>query len=607
MAVARNPQETSLPRAYLLGLPKSQPVEQEEREIPLGEKELFPWVNNAAYSSFHLDLASDAESTESAGSPVEHGEDEPAKGELQADEYKQRFQNTTQEWLESYKRQRKIKVVRIGKKRPFGYTTAIKKDVMLRLAENGKFGVFMDLFRSPKNGDSAVPARSGAKELTLDHERKETILTPDMIREYIIGATEMFDHIHFLCETVRASGERPIVLIPSRGAMPLLTAGRVGYEETMKAQGRPSELGKVESRFYPPGFFQYLSANYMRESSNPDPMSEVVIFPYTADISDERNDANDDDRAQSNLIRYSAVRSTEGILRGQPNEDLVWSLTLTQSILAPLNVQNEFGNYQFSPERYVASLIELTQKQNARNHNGERTHLILVDTVLSGTASSQILRHCADLGIPVTPVLALDTSVHGARTLRQRRQKHQPLDQATLMQHTGIHRNKLNAIMEAVIEVQQKSGSAMINPDYSDIFCVFPLISEDRRPLLGINAVSVHLDPEVESKFFPNRTPQSCIWTMSPETHPEFHTLLQMAYSTAHNANDAALQDLANRMATLDAFDSRASVTPELIKRLVKREYWPERFEVSNSGIIRLFLSAEQSKRLMAQYQANLK
>jgi len=190
-------------------------------------------------------------------------------------------------------------------------------------------------------------------------ESKE--LNRQNIERYIEGCEEIAVRLDTIIRNVAESGKRPVILIPSRGAVPIFILARRFLNE-LQAQG--SYLADRNAKYYPEGIFNFLEG---KEGQKPDDQTtvDVVLFPFTADVSL----GSADDETLARELRNSCARSVMQIVKGRDFglHDLEWY----ESLMEKLNKVPDDPE-QLNPKNIVASLESFPVRED--------TQIILIDT-----------------------------------------------------------------------------------------------------------------------------------------------------------------------------------------------------------------------------------
>ena len=126
----------------------------------------------------------------------------------------------------------------------------------------------------PVKLESAEKNRAENRELTLNN-----------LEAYVKGCEEIAIRLHSTIEKVVESGKRPVILIPSRGAVPIFLLARP-ILNTLDHEA--SYLADRNARYYPNGIFDYLEGKVQKEKSDELTTVDVLLYPFTADVSLEK-------------------------------------------------------------------------------------------------------------------------------------------------------------------------------------------------------------------------------------------------------------------------------------------------------------------------------
>lgn len=267
----------------------------------------------------------------------------------------------------------------------------------------------------------------------------------------------------------------PTVLLPSRGAIPLLTTALAltNYEPLCSA------------RFYPHSAASVITANRISFSTQDDASVDIIQYPFTADVVEK---LHSEAEKEAHRIRGSCAKAFAN-LTGTSEDgylDLAWNQFLTRRLLRPSS--------SFNPISVINDLARVDKNSN-------RT-IVLLDTVISGRAASDSTEAFHKLGVDVIPVLATDESEPGSPKI-QPRYKH---------------------------KITQNVDSEYFYSHEKDIFIEGPIwISEDRGANF-LGAVSVFFRgfdkpkffQKINSHFASDFQPSSGIWTFPPDTQPSY-------------------------------------------------------------------------------------
>lgn len=310
-----------------------------------------------------------------------------------------------------------------------------------------------------KGGENIEPPPPTNHELSVEN-----------LSLYMLGCEEIAARLDSTIDKIIKKGQRPIILIPSRGAVPIfLQAKRILNE----LDPENSYLSDKNVNYYPNGVFEYLEGKEPKNQS-PSAKVDVVLYPFTADVSSEGAI-----EWLAKRLRESCARSVLELIGQNPaTKDFAWY----KFIMRKLNEDTEDAA-SVRPKNVIESLSELPLPAHPQ--------LILIDTVISGRAANDITSAFETLGHSVVPLLAVDNVNQGK--FQQRRKS----------------------------EIEASVPYDVI--DTKGPFVEFPLISEDKgSALLGVCAINFANFNErgtfskVSRDFSDQFIPQSCVWTLVP-------------------------------------------------------------------------------------------
>lgn len=368
------------------------------------------------------------------------------------------------------------------------------------------------------------PETGMPKESATNHE-----LSRENIEAYMEGCEELAVRLDTVIKKTIEKGLRPVVLIPSRGAVPIFLLARKILNDLDHAE---SPFAPAKANYYPSGVFEYLE-DQTTQPNNPNANIDVVLYPFTADVSTEG-------KAEwlAKKLRESSARAVLNLLGEEaPHEDLAWH----QFIMDKL-VENTDESPELKPNEVVKSLKSFPRMDNVQ--------IILIDTVISGRASHDITSAFSALGHPVAPILAVD-STKGGKFQSSRREEIKANTPWDLMDNNGP-------------------------------FIDFPLITEDKgAALLGLCAVNFANFNEkgafskVSNRFKEPDLFQSCVWTLPPTDIRgiylnSFQKFLDVAWRIYHN-EEITDEEIAHlREVDHELTSGRSKLTPEGISFFVR-------------------------------------
>lgn len=306
-------------------------------------------------------------------------------------------------------------------------------------------------------------------EFPQNHE-----LTRENIKLYMRGCEEMAARLDSTIDKVIDSGRRPLVLIPSRGAVPIFLQARRILNDLDPENSHFTD-GSVN--YYPNGVFDFLE-NVDPKNNTEEAKVDVVLYPFTADVSVEGEEEH-----LAKRLRASCARAVLQLVSSEKTvgkKDLEWY----QFIMRKMS-DNPDEHSSMKPKQILQTLKELPKDQDYQ--------IILIDTVISGRAAHDITTafQTLDPDNSVVPILAVD-NIKGGKFQQRRR-----------------------------AEIEAAAPFDLV--DAKGPFVDFPLISEDKgSALLGLCAVnfSNFNNPgefsRVSTKFPQQFLPQSCVWTLPP-------------------------------------------------------------------------------------------
>lgn len=402
------------------------------------------------------------------------------------------------------------------------------------------------------------------------------VLTKENIEAYIEGCEDLAMRLDTAIEKVIEAGKRPVILIPSRGAVPIFLLARRFMNEL---RGDASYLASKNAKYYPKGVFDYLEGETPQEPDTKT-TADVVLFPFTADVSAEVGD----DETLARDLRNSCARSVMQIIKKREygQYDYSWY----QFLVNKLAKQPEDPSY-LDPKEVVKSL-------STYNPGEEDTQIILIDTVISGRAANDITNAFKAIGHTVIPILAVDSTKGGKLDNRRKSEIEQtlrPLWEANMVPEEGP-------------------------------FVNFPLITEDEgAALLGLVALNFinfnepGIFHKISKKFDADVMPQSCVWTLPPKQAREkylgnFREFINLAWRLRHQENnkqepsDNDLENIRDKSKMLTSTHDNPSI--EEINSLVNVGNVITAKE-SASHIISIKLADQTAKEWIQEFSSQIK
>jgi len=341
-------------------------------------------------------------------------------------------------------------------------------------------------------------------------------ITRRSLEAYISGCEELAVRLDTIIEKVGEGGKRPVILIPSRGAVPIFLEAKRFLDEL---HGEASPLNGKNARYYPKGIFDFLE---QKGTDQPDNLTtvDVILFPFTADVSLE----NTDDEKLAKELRVSCARSVLHLVKRMNGgrQDFEWYKFLMKKLKA-----HNGDPSHLNPNQIVESLESFLPNPDSQ--------IILIDTVISGRAAHDITGAFYNLGDPIVPLLAVDT----------------------------VKGSKFDQRRKAEIQDTFKRDLWKFLPDGNpyNLFVEFPLITEDKgAALLGVmalNFIDFNEDKffnKVNATFLPDFKPQSCIWTLPPPSSrrlflSNFREFMDAAWNCKQESLESIKDDFIRRLA----------------------------------------------------------
>lgn len=277
--------------------------------------------------------------------------------------------------------------------------------------------------------------------------------------EYKKGCEEIGVCIYNRVQEAQREGKIPTILIPSRGAIPIFLVAYMSLCELLQS----SLPFNCPVKFYPSPIFESFGIYNTSDGNEKGPFVDVVIYPFTADVSLEPKKGEE----LARQIRFSAAKGVIDLLMGERNSlDLLWHFFLLS---------------KFNPtDREVAESIK-------RIPPSQNRQVILVDTAISGRAVSDITSAFNQFGHRCYSIVAVD------------------------------ERKRLNSDLER--EIRSASREC-------DLVKIPLSLTEDKGAcFLGLTAVNFSNFNEEEfflrinqKTFSSDFYPQSCVWSLPPPT-----------------------------------------------------------------------------------------
>ena len=397
-------------------------------------------------------------------------------------------------------------------------------------------------------------------ELVLNQEQE---LSERAIEFYVKGCEGVAVNLYTTVENIREAGKKPVIVIPSRGAIPIFLLAL----EALRGLGH-FLADSQEVAYYPRKIFQFLSHDRIASIHNPENSQvDVIIYPFTADVTGEKGE-----EWLARKLRESSARATDDLVfKGdQYPEDLSWYYFLMGKLQKELH-----SDKGLSPAELVDAI-----KHYPGVTNGQ---IVLIDTVISGRAAQDIVSAFAGLGHRISPVLAVDTRTGGHFQAHRRAE----IDRAMLWDYLG--------------------GESP--------YVQFPLITEDKGvALLGVSAVNFAnfnkpgFFRSIDSRFRDDYLPQSCLWTLPPDIFLE--TYIQSFYQFINlcvkKANGESLGDISEfQNETHKLTSSHGNIEEREIRLLTRAEAGSTAKETS-SHIVSINIPDKQAKEWVREFSNTL-
>lgn len=368
--------------------------------------------------------------------------------------------------------------------------------------------------------------------------KKDSELNPETIAQYVEGCSEIGVGLHTVVEHIKQAGKKPIVLIPSRGAVPIFL---LAHEAIRSLDPSHFLLDHSKVGYYPKGIFSLLSGGSLAEGmiggqeilNNKQPTeTDIILYPFTADVSAEQNG----EEWLARRLRESCARAfCELVFKNNEYlEDLEWYYFL-------MNKTKEINcNGSRMNPKQIVDLLRFYPKPTD-------CEIVLIDTVISGRASQDIITAFAALDQRITPLLAVDTR--------------------------GT--NRFQAARKA--EIERTMSWEYMGDQHP--FIEFPLITEDKgAAFLGVSAVNFSnfnkpgFFRSVDNRFKHDFLPQSCIWSLPPSRFGQehlnlFHKFLDICIRKCRGEE---IQDLPDFVRMVKPYLDRQEVDDADIRKIVQ-------------------------------------
>lgn len=385
---------------------------------------------------------------------------------------------------------------------------------------------------------------------------KEQEFSQKSIEKYVEGCSEVALTLGTVTNEILKAGKKPIILIPSRGAVPIFLLAH----EILKSldNDHPLVSQGINVGYFPRKIFEVLSNRRITPSAQVETGIDVILYPFTADVSTETNS----EEWLARKLRESCAKAFYDLVfkTSQYPEHLGWYYFLTSRML-----KNGHDDDKINP---IAIVEEL---KNYPGVNLNDSQIVLIDTVVSGRASQDIILAFAALGHKVTPILAVDS------------------------RSGGHFQQPRKAEIERAMSWDYMRG-------YSS-FIDFPLITEDKgAALLGVSAINFanfnkpSFFRSIDSRFRSDYLPQSCVWALPPDQQrglymESFHNFLDLCLKS----QEGDLMDLSGFRDRLWPFIStHGEVSEKEVKQMAKVENGVSAKETA-SHIISVTLSDKQA------------
>lgn len=368
-----------------------------------------------------------------------------------------------------------------------------------------------------------------------ERSSREQEFSQESIEKYVEGCSEVAVALGSATNEILKAGKKPVILIPSRGAIPIFLLAH----EILKNLDSDHPLVNQDNNvgYYPGKIFEVISNGRISSSPQSETKIDVILYPFTADVSSETNS----EEWLARKLRESCARAFYDLTfkTNQYPEDLSWFYFLMGKM-----VKNGHDESKINPNAIVEEL------KNYPGANPNISQVVLIDTVISGRAAQDIILSFAALGHKVTPILAVDS------------------------RSGGHFQQPRKAEIERAMSWDYMAG-------YSP-FINFPLITEDKgAALLGLSAINFAnfnrpgFFRSIDNRFRSDFLPQSCVWALPPDQQralylDTFHDFINLCLKSQNEDLTGDLPSFHNRLWPL--ISSHGEVSEREVKQLAKVE-----------------------------------
>ena len=388
------------------------------------------------------------------------------------------------------------------------------------------------------------------------------------IKDYRRACEQLGLRLSEVTERVINAGKVPTIIIPSRGMIPIFITA-LNYLRSFDDK----VVRDHEFKFYPTELYNDDTSENDGYYTN-DTTVDVVYYSFTADSSIVAQDRR---KELESKIRNSAVDGVVSLLYGDKKDrNLRWYLYMLGK-LDPAVLEG-FGMTSKEMIDRFASIVSDSDRE-----------LILIDTVQSGRAISQILGAFDKKGHKATPLLAVDNK-SGKKMMQKYRTE---VLKHSSMEYTG-------------------------NVEEENLF-LLPLITEDKgASVLGVNALAIknfsedglfhRLKPGV---FTPDFLPQSCLW-IPPQSKGREAEADIFAYFLKRVRGGEDFLDLSEEEKDIWEAELKSSLTGNRSshKPFGRRVFVGSDKSVqtlTGSGIIQLDLSDDEIQRMVNEFSKSFR